>query len=399
MRVALVHDWITGLRGGERCLQAFLNLYPDADIFTLLHVPGSTTPAIDARVKATSYIGDLPYAKRIYRHLLPLYPLAVSRADLGGKLARCDRENPYDLVISLSHAAVKNISVPQGRTHLVYCFTPMRYIWDQQKEYFGALTTPLSPILGGLRWWDRRSSVNPAGFVGISRFISARIRCYYGRQSEVIHPPVETSWITPLTDHRQGEAFLYAGALVPYKKADVAIDACNRLGVPLWIAGSGPEEEHLRRIAGPTVKFLGRVSDQELGELYGRCRALLFPGVEDFGIIPVECMAAGRPVIGCGAGGLIDTVIGPTVRAHGPRQQFQSWAGRATGLFFPRQKSREGEVSGLESAMRSFIEHEEIFTPRICQAQAKPFGVDRFNREWNSYVERFVSAELVASNE
>lgn len=364
MKVAIVHDWLTGLRGGERCLLAFLKLYPDADIFTLLHVPGTTTEEIDSRIKQSSFISFLPKAASYYRYLLPFYPLAARQLDL--------RE--YDLVISLSHAAAKNVRINKESKHICYCFTPMRYIWDQAGSYFGKLTPFLWPVIKVLRIWDKRGSQGVDQFVAISRFIAARIRCYYKREAEVIFPPVATGWISPLESYEKGAAFLYAGALVPYKRPDLVVKAFNRLDEELWIVGSGPEEEYLRTIASGNIKFFGKVSDAKLAEAYRRCRALIFPGKEDFGMIPVECMAAGRPVIARQAGGASETVLG-VMPVQGAVE-----SDKATGVFFSNDSEQEEDL--LFEAIKYFIANEECFKPENCIKQAQKFSFERFKEDW-----------------
>lgn len=379
MRVALVHDWLTGMRGGEKCLEAFLKLYPEADIYTLLMEEGTTTPAIESRVKGTSWLQRFPARQKYYRYLLPLYPSALRSIRLQG----------YDLVVSLSHAAVKNISVPHSTVHLSYCFTPMRYAWDQARFYFGGKTVLLQPILGLLRLWDRRGSRGVDGFVAISNFIAARIRLFYGRQSTVIYPPVDVSWIQSNLAARTGEQpYLYAGALVPYKRPHLAVQACTELGLPLVVAGHGPEEERLRKIAGPTIEFRGKVSGANLAELYSTSRALLFPGCEDFGMVPVECMAAGTPILGYGRGGLLETVRGSRFRMG----QTEGVVKRGdTGVFFGGRTEFEAlqELTALlswhnDSGVGSIL-------PEACVAQAHRFSVERFEREWNAFAQQYVS--------
>jgi glycosyltransferase involved in cell wall biosynthesis len=376
MKVALVHDWLTGLRGGERCLQAFLKMYPSADIFTLLHVPGATAPEIDARVKKTSFLQRLPGVARYYRALLPLFPRAVRSFDLRG----------YDLVISLSHAAAKNVVVPEGTLHLCYCFTPMRYIWDQVRVYFGRLTPLLWPIIRALRSWDRRGSKGVDRFVAISDFVAARIRFFYKRSAEVVYPPVETSWISPAQPGTRGEAFLYAGALVPYKRPDLVVAAFREIDAPLWVVGGGPEEAKLRAIAGPNVTFMGRVSDSELGEYLRRCRALIFPGTEDFGILPLECLAAGRPVIGLYDGALRETLSGLR-----PWEESRVDGTAPTGVFIP--KGRGGEVAAIVEAVKIFCAQEDRFSVEACVAQARCFTPDRFYQSWHRVVQRCVAEQ------
>lgn len=361
MKVALVHDWLTGMRGGERCLEAFLELYPGADIHTLIHVPGSTSSLIDGRVRGTSWLNQLPRAGAIHRLLLPWYPAAVRSLRLDG----------YDLVISLSHAAAKNVVVGADARHLCYCFTPMRYIWDQADQYFGAARVGLWPVIQGLRSWDKTGAGRVTHFVAISRFIAARIRCYYGRRSTVVYPPVKTDWITPAREGQPGEAFLYAGALVPYKRPDLVVEAANILRLPLWVVGGGPMERTLRKLAGPTVTIRGRCPDDELADYYRRCRALILPGVEDFGMMPVECMAAGRPVIGRRFGGTADTIV-----TDGPH---------ATGVLI-RGGRHHLTVEDMIEAFHRFIVEEERFQVAACVEQARRFSPVVFRDAWAAVV-------------
>ena len=362
MKVALVHDWLTGMRGGERCLEAFLRLYPDADVHTLIHVPGKTSALIDNRVRGTSWLNKLPAAGTLHRLFLPWYPSAARSLSLSG----------YDLVISLSHAAAKNVTVDRTARHICYCFTPMRYIWDQAEQYFGPAHRGLWPLIRSLRRWDIAGSAGVSEFVAISRFIAARIRCYYGRPSSVIYPPVDASWITPVKEGTRGEAFLYAGALVPYKRPDVVVAAANRLGLPLWVVGGGPMERALRAQAGPTVKVLGRCSDEELASYYRRCRALILPGVEDFGMMPVECMAAGRPVIGRRFGGTADTIV-----ADGPHP---------TGVLI-RGSRHQLSVEDLTEALERFMHTEDLFSVDACTEQASRFSPSVFRDAWRTIVD------------
>lgn len=367
MRIALVHDWLTGMRGGERCLEAFVRLYPQADIYTLLHVPGTTSAEIDRRVRGTSILQQLPGARRYYRVLLPFYPAAVAGIRL--------RE--YDLVISLSHAAAKNVEVPPGIPHVCYCFTPMRYIWDQAHEYFGHKTSVLWPIIKSLRNWDVRRSESVTYFVAISRFVAARIRRFYGRNAVVIHPPVDTSWISSCREGTPGEAFLCAGALVPYKRVDRAIESCRALRLPLWVVGEGPERVRLEQSAGAEVEFLGHLSGPDFAERLRRCRALIFPGIEDFGMVPVECQASGRPVVGLGRGGLVETVRG-----------LRPWAGAtvadeaSTGVFSGRGSS---DLECLEAALDVFLKNESRFRAASCRRQARLFSPEVFRASWRAF--------------
>ncbi|MCB0309957.1 MAG: glycosyltransferase, partial [Bdellovibrionales bacterium] len=365
MKVALVHDWLNGMRGGERCLEAFLDLYPQADIHCLFHVPGATSSRIDSRVKSCSFLQRVPGVRRFYRFMLPLYPWAARSLDLSA----------YDLVISLSHAAAKNVRVGKHSYHIVYCFSPMRYIWDQAESYFGKFRIALWPVIRALRRWDRAGAKRPDLLIAISDFVAARIRCYYGRRAAVVYPPVRTEWISSCQDNQPGKAFLYAGALVPYKRPDLVLDVCARMDLPLWIAGSGPLETKLRERAGANVKFWGRVPDSQLANLYRSCRALIFPGVEDFGLVPIECLAAGRPVIGYAEGALRETIQGvrhwnheALCEAGGPQNSATSNVAPdgASGVFIKRQRMGGNETlrASLEEALRYFLSWEESFLSR-----------------------------------
>ena len=360
------------MRGGERCLEMFLRLYPEADVFTLLHVRGSTSPLIDARVKRTSFVQWLPFSKHYYRALLPLYPAAAASLSLDG----------YNLVISLSHAAAKNVTVPRAIPHVCYCFSPMRYIWDQAQHYFGRGLPAAWPLIKSLRHWDLEGARGVDEFVGISYFVAARIRCYYRRLAEVIYPPVETSWITPRKEGEQGSAFLYAGALVPYKRVDVVVEAFNRLGWPLWIVGTGSEAKKLKKQARANITFVGRVKDDELAQYYRNCRALVFPGTEDFGMIPVECLAAGRPVVGAFSGGLAESVAGMRPWTN----DYEIEPRNATGVFMnPYCKN---PVEALIGALRVFVEHEGEYTSAACVERSGCFSPDQFITAWESFLRR-----------
>jgi glycosyltransferase involved in cell wall biosynthesis len=393
MRVALVHDWLTGMRGGERCLKAFLNIYPDADIFTLLHVPGSTDAIIDAQVKQTSFLQKLPNAKRLYKLALPLYPQAIGQFDF----------SDYDLVVSLSHAAAKNVIVPPHVRHVSYCFTPMRYIWDQAEAYLGKATVLAWPLIAYLRAWDTKGAQRVSDFVAISKFVAARIRCFYGREATVIYPPVDSSWIEPAAPGSRGEAFLYAGALVPYKRVDLLIRAFAGRSEKLWIVGFGPEAEKLKAMAGPNVEFFGWVPDHELATFYRRSRALLFPAVEDFGIIPLEALAAGRPVIGVCDGALRETLNGVK-----PWISQSIEPSHSAGVFFRggTGQNRQDEIEALGKSLNYFLEHEGQFSVENCINQAKLFSPARFFGCWRAciegagdhrkFVERYAEAKKTA---
>ena len=308
LKIALIHDWLTGMRGGERALLAFCEMFPDADLFTLVRVPGATDPIIERRRVRTSLIQYLPFAGRLYRHYLPLFPLAIEQFNLDG----------YDLVLSTSHCAAKSVVVPGHTRHLCYCLTPMRYAWDQFDAYFGpervgrTASRVMRPIMAAMARWDRATEGRVHRYLAISQYVARRIWLYYNRPSSIVYPPVETSFYTPAPDQpadRRGEGFLVVSALVPYKRVDLAIAAARRAGVPLTIVGDGPERAALESLGGSDIRFLGWCTNEEIRDLYRSSVATILPGEEDFGIVPLEAQACGRPVVALGRGGARETVI------------------------------------------------------------------------------------------
>lgn len=304
MKVALVHDWLTGMRGGERALLALARLFPDAPIFTLLHVPGSVAAELGSRVAQTSFVQHLPGAARHYRSYLPLFPAAVASLDLAG----------FELIVSSSHCVAKGVRVPQGARHLCYSHTPMRYVWDRFDDYFGdgRVSAPARLLIGriaeGLRAWDVASSASVHAFAANSAFVAERIRRYYGREARVIPPPVDTGFFT-LGDDAPGRYDLVVSALAPYKRIDLVLEAYRGRGWPLKVVGKGPERERLLRGAPPEAEFLGHIDDLALRDLYRGCRAVVMASVEDFGIVPLEAMACGRPAVVFGEGGGRESVV------------------------------------------------------------------------------------------
>lgn len=370
MKVALIHDWITGYRGGEKCLSAILELYPEADIFTLIHIPNTTTKEIDSRVKKTSFLQKLPNVQNYYRYLLPLFPFATKSFDL----------KSYDLVISLSHAVAKNVKVNKNTIHICYCFTPMRYIWDQAIFYFGKKTKILYPMLWILRIWDKRCAKNVTHFVAISNFIAARIRCYYGRKSSVIYPPVDTDWIVNNQSQKK-DYYLWAGALVPYKRPELVVETCTKYKLPLKVSGSGPMLEKLKEISGETVEFLGKTSDVELAKAYHEAKALLFPAIEDFGMIPVECQAAGTPIIALDRGGSRETVVG-----------YKSWSQKRENHQYTGVLIKRSEFLSQEILLKAINTLKEIdINPDDCIKHAKSFNKKRFKDELLAIINNYVS--------
>jgi glycosyltransferase involved in cell wall biosynthesis len=302
--VALIHDWLTGYRGGEKALDGLCDVFPSADLFTLFHAPGSTSPTIERRRITTSPLQWLPAATRRYREYLPLFPWAIEQFNLDG----------YDLVVSTSHCAAKSVVVPGRARHLCYCLTPMRYAWDQFEAYFGAdrvgrvPSALLRPIMARLARWDRDTAHRVHRYLAISQYVARRIRAYYNRDSAIVFPPVDTAFYTPaavpVTPH-----FLIVSALVPYKRVDLAMQAAHQAGVALTVVGDGPERTALDALAGGQVQLVGRQSDEAIRDLYRRSIATILPGEEDFGIVPVEAQACGRPVVALARGGALDTVV------------------------------------------------------------------------------------------
>jgi glycosyltransferase involved in cell wall biosynthesis len=299
----LVHDWLTGMRGGEKALEVLCELMPEADLLTLLHVPGRVSQTIARHRIRPSLVQWLPLADRFYRHYLPLFPFAIEQFDL----------DDADFVVSSSHCAAKSVVPRPGARHLCYCYTPMRYAWDQFDHYFGPerlgpASTLARPVLAHLARWDRRTASRVDRYVAISHYVAGRIARYYNRQSDVVYPPVDTEFFQP--DGRVPDGYLLiVSALVPYKRIALAIDAARLAGLPLRVVGEGPERERLEaRATGAPVTFHGYQTDEEIRELYRGALAAVLPGEEDFGIVPVEAQACGRPVVALGRGGARETV-------------------------------------------------------------------------------------------
>ncbi|HSK09383.1 MAG TPA: glycosyltransferase [Vicinamibacterales bacterium] len=362
-RVALVHDWLTGMRGGEKVLEALCALYPDAPLFTLVHVPGAVSPAIERHRPRASWLSRLPGVRRSYRLLLPLFPAAAEGFDLDG----------FDLVLSSSHCAVKSVVRPGRARHVSYCHTPMRYVWDQREAYFGAgrlgwpAARALRPILAWLARWDAATSSRVDRYVANSQHVARRIGRYYNRRADVVHPPVDVEFFQP--DGRPpGDFALIVSALVPYKRLDLAIEACRLAGVRLRIVGQGPDLRRLRARAGDQVEFLGPRADEEIRELYRACGVVLLPGEEDFGIVPVEAQACGRPVVAAAIGGALETVIDSE-----------------TGVLVA-PGSAEAMADGIARALAT------RFAPAALRGHAERFGRERFTARIAGIVDDTLSA-------
>lgn len=303
MRTAVVHDWLNGMRGGEKVLEAFLPLVPEPTIFTLFHVPGSVSAEIESYPIRASWLNRLPFSRRGYRHYLPLFPSAVESFDLSG----------FDLVISSSHCVAKGAIAPPGVPHLCYCHTPVRYAYEQFDLYFPAGRTRLRALkaaaVARLRAWDTRTASRPSVYLANSSAVADRIRKRYGRPAGVCHPPVDVGFFDPGLRASRGDFLLCVGALVPYKRYDLAIEAARRLHRRLVLVGRGPEEARLRAAAdGSSVEFVSDIGPEELRALYRGCGLFLQPGEEDFGISAVEALSCGAPVVAFSRGGARDVV-------------------------------------------------------------------------------------------
>lgn len=367
MKVALVHDWLTGMRGGENVLEIFCEMFPQADLYTLIHVKGSVSKTIEGRSVHSSFLQRFPGVEKKYRWFLPLMPSAIESFRLEG----------YDLVLSSSHCVAKGIN-PGGAPHLCYCFTPMRYAWEMYGEYFNRRRfSPLTlagigAVMPYLRRWDVGTSSRVDRFIAISNHVRERIKRQYGRDADVIYPPVDVDFYTPGGEVGK-EGYVVISAFAPYKRVDLAVEAFNRMGKELHIVGGGEDDGRLRGMAGPSITFEGGASRERLRELYRKSSALIFPGEEDFGIVPVEAMACGTPVIAYGKGGATETVI--PLGAQNP-----------TGVFFENQT-----VEGLMEAVRRFEAERSVFHPDALRKNAERFSkavfVDRMATAVKNFLE------------
>ena len=361
MRVALVHDWLTGMRGGEKVLEVLCELYPGADIFTLLHVRGSVSRTIERHRIHTSFIQHLPRAVRHYRRYLPLFPLAVETFVL----------DDYELVISSSHCVAKSALSPARARHICYCYTPMRYAWEQFDAYFGprrvgrGRAALLRPVLAALARWDRATAGRPDAYLADSAHVASRIRRYYNRSAVVVYPPVNTAFYHP-DGTAAGDYALAVSALVPYKRLDRAIEACRLARLPLKIVGAGPEAPRLRQMAGVGVDLLGTQTDDEIRALYRGAALVVLPGEEDFGIVPLEAQACGRPVVALARGGALETVVDGV-----------------TGVLV-QDESAEALADGLRTATR------RSFDPVALREHALAFSRERFAIEVRARIDALV---------
>ncbi len=366
MRVAIVHDWLTGMRGGEKVLRLMCRCFPDADLLTLIHKPGSCSPEIEAMHIRTSCLNDLPGVGRYYRNLLPLMPLAIERLDARG----------YDLILSSSHCVAKGIIRSPHSLHVCYCHSPMRYVWAQGDAYgqtMGLKSLPLKMFAGYLRAWDVRSAGHVDHFIANSANVARRIGDSYGRSAQVIFPPIDTEFYCPADVEREN-FYLMVTALAPYKRVDQAIEAFAQLDKPLVIIGSGQQYNKLKRRCPPNVQLLGWQDDLAVRDYFRRCRALVFPGEEDFGMVPLEAMACGTPVIAYGAGGALETV-----------------RDGATGVHYTPQTA-----SALMAAVQQFDRQANQFDAERIAQWARGFSQDVFIEEYRSLISRLLASRNMA---
>jgi glycosyltransferase involved in cell wall biosynthesis len=342
MKTAIVHDWLNGMRGGEKVLEALIELFPQATIHTLFYQRGQVSAAIARQKIATSWMNRVPGVYRHYKNLLPLLPAALKSFDF----------SDFDLVLSSSHAVAKAVTAPNG-IHLSYCHTPMRYLWDSDCGYAMRphQRLALDAIRGRLQRWDRETARHVDHFIANSKFVQGRLRQYYDRDSNVIHPPVDTGFYTPSGETTREDFYLAAGAMVSYKRFDVILEAFRRSGKRLLVAGNGPDFKRLQHLAGPNVRFLGWVHDSELRDLYRRARAFVFAAREDFGIMPVEARACGCPVLAFAEGGAVETIRDGVSGVLFPAQEPEAilWA---IARFEDRCWSNDQVRSGVEEFSR-----------------------------------------------
>lgn len=348
-RVAIVHYWLVTMRGGERVLERLLRLYPQADIFTHVYDPKAVSAAIRERVVRTSFIQRLPGAIKRYQSYLPLMPMALEQLDLRG----------YDLVISSESGPAKGVLAPPSALHVCYCHSPTRYLWDHYHDYratAGRFTrTLMPPLFHYLRQWDVTSAARVDAYVANSRFIARRIGRAWNRDAVVVHPPVAVEAFAPACE--VGDHFLWVGQMTPYKQGMLAVEAFNRLKLPLTMVGDGALRKAMQAKAGPNIRFIDRLDFAGLRHAYATCRALIFTPEEDFGIVPVEANASGRPVIALGRGGVLDS-IEPGV----------------TGLFYD-----DATVDDLVDAVGGFVRWEGEFDPQTAVRHAARFAPERFD--------------------
>lgn len=364
MKVALVHYWLVGMRGGEKVLEVLCDLYPDADIFTLVCDPDAISEKLRRHRITTSFLQKIGGVKH-YKKMLPLMPYALESFDMTG----------YDLIISVESGPAKGIIPGPNATHICYCASPMRYIWDLYPQYrstAGPVARAMMSLTApSLRQWDVSTSHRVDHFIAVSSYVAQRIERYYRRSSHVVFPPVNLPRFTPAAE--VGDYYLCAGQITPYKKIEIAVEACSRMNRRLVVIGKGATPA-LRRMAGPTVEFLGPVDDATMAHHFAHCKALLFPGVEDFGIVPLEVMASGRPVIAFAMGGAVETVVD-----------------QSTGVLFNDQTA-----DGVIDAIQRFEAMETSFRPEVMQAHARTFDTNVFRTRLAEHIESLLAGSRLA---
>ncbi len=366
MKIAIVHDWLVSQRGGENVLDAICELFPGADLFTLVHKPGSVTQNIENRKIHTSFLQKIPSAELRYRHMLPLMPFAIESFDL----------SQYELILSSSHCVAKGVKKNNSAFHLSYVHAPMRYMWDRFDEYFApgryssSVRAAAHFVRPYLQKWDQKSATRVDHFIVNSQFIAEKIKKYYCRNSDIVYPFCEPAKF--MLPRKPSDQYLIVTALVPYKRVDLAIEAFNQMKKKLVIVGDGPDLARLQKIAGTTIEFVAPLKNEELAGYYSRCKALIFPGIEDFGIVPCEAMAAGAPVIAFGIGGALETVTADS------------------GMFF-----KEQTVESLCVAVGDFESRK--FNEEQCRIQGRKFNRARFQKEFSEVLMRVVPTRIGSS--
>ena len=378
MKIAIIHDWLTGMRGGEKCLEVLCKLYPSADIFTLLHIPGKVSPVIESHRIHTSFIQNLPFAESKYRYYLPLMPSAIEAFDL----------KEYDLILSSSHCVAKSVKPGPSSMHICYCHTPMRYIWDQFDQYFGKgksswfAATAIKFIRGWLQRWDVKTSRRVNHFIANSRHVQKRIKKYYNQEAAIIHPPVDTGLFTPDTNEEKENYFLIVSAFAPYKRLDLAVNAFNQLNLPFVVIGEGQDAKRLKEMAKTNIHFEGWLDNTQIRSYFARCRAFIFCGEEDFGITLLEAQAMGRPVIALGQGGALETVV-PDSQSWKPETGIDKIAtSQPTGVFFYEQTPE-----ALIKAIQHFKSIESQFDADAIRTHAQKFDVSVYTERIKTFIE------------
>lgn len=371
MKIAFVCDWLTGMRGGERCLEAVCRMYPKSDIYTLVYFPENFNGEFDGHRIRTSFIQRLPRAKKNFRMYLPLFGKAIESFDLSG----------YDLVVSFSHCVAKSVLVPAMTPHICYCHTPVRYAWDMRDAYLQSVSLAKRPfmtwMLNSLRRWDFQTAHRPDVYIANSHFVRERIRKCYGIDSNVIYPPVDCSRFRVSRQH--GDYYLVLSALVPYKRIDVAVRTFSQMKKKLLVVGKGSEQARLRKMASANIEFVSEANDEQAASYLANAKALIFPGQEDFGIVPLEAQACGKAVIALGRGGALETVKGLGLRG----------TDEPTGVFFDEQLPDD-----LIRAVTLFEKNEGKFSPAACRKNAERFDVETYKRQMKQFIDTYAAKRM-----